>query len=236
MAESERERRQSEHTAFYETAVHIPVDGIVLEGNLAIPARTRGVVLFAHGSGSSRHSPRNRFVAASLQNAGFATLLLDLLTAEEEALDDQTGELRFDIELLAGRLVGATRWVSAQSQTAKLPIAYFGASTGAAAALIAATRTTVAAIVSRGGRPDLAGGALSRVVAPTLLIVGGKDAQVLELNRKAFDLIPAQKRLEIVPGATHLFEEPGTLKAVADLAENWFRIYLARADHTKKVA
>jgi pimeloyl-ACP methyl ester carboxylesterase len=159
-----------------------------------------------------------------------------LLTAEEEALDDQTGELRFDIELLAGRLVGATRWASAQSQTVKLPIAYFGASTGAAAALIAATRTTVAAIVSRGGRPDLAGGALSRVVAPTLLIVGGKDAQVLELNRKAFDLIPAQKRLEIVPDATHLFEEPGTLKAVADLAENWFRIYLATADHAKKVA
>ena len=211
-----------------EIEARIPIDRVVLNGDLAMPENAQGVVVFAHGSGSSRHSPRNRYVARVLQDAGFATLLMDLLTREEEVLDERTAALRFDIDLLARRLMGATWWLQDQSATAKLPIGYFGASTGAAAALVAAAEVSdlVAAIVSRGGRPDLAGDALNRVIAPTLLIVGENDPQVIELNRKAFDLIPAPKRLEIVPGATHLFEEPGALESVAMLARQWFDSYL----------
>jgi dienelactone hydrolase len=219
-------------------AFHIPIDRVMLEGNLAIAAGARGTILFAHGSGSSRHSPRNRYVARVLQNAGFGTLLMDLLTTEEEALDDQTAALRFDINLLAHRLIGATWWLQDQSATANLSIGYFGASTGAAAALVAAADNTelVSAVVSRGGRPDLAGDALHKVIAPTLLIVGGNDMRVIELNRLAFDLIPAQKKLEIVPGATHLFEEPGALESVANLAANWFHIYLRGAGERTEAA
>ena len=240
-AESARSQRSAmgADAQIHEMAFHIPIDRVMLEGNLAIPAGAqgnlaipagaRGTILFAHGSGSSRHSPRNRYVARVLQNAGFGTLLMDLLTTEEETLDDQTAALRFDINLLARRLIGATWWLQDQSATANLPIGYFGASTGAAAALVAAAAATnlVSAVVSRGGRPDLAGDALHKVIAPTLLIVGGNDMQVIELNRRAFDLIPAQKKLEIVPGATHLFEEPGALESVANLAANWFEIYLS---------
>jgi putative phosphoribosyl transferase len=218
--------------------VHIPIDRTILEGTLSLPEPARGIVLFAHGSGSSRHSPRNRFVAGVLQSAGFATLLMDLLTAEEEVLDNRTAELRFDIDLLARRLIGATRWLQDQSDTAKLPLGYFGASTGAAAALVAAANATdlVSAVVSRGGRPDLAGEALHKVSAPTLLIVGGDDVQVIELNRRAFRLIPTNKDLEIVPGASHLFEEPGTLESVADLAKDWFDSYLGQAGKRREVA
>ena len=198
----------------------------------------RGTVLFAHGSGSSRHSPRNRFVAEVLQNAGYATLLMDLLTAEEETLDERTAALRFDIDLLARRLIGATWWLQDQPETAKLPVGYFGASTGAAAALVAAADVTdlVSAVVSRGGRPDLAGDALHKVIAPTLLIVGGDDTQVVELNRKAFSLMPAEKKLEVVPGASHLFEEPGALEFVAEFAKTWFDLYLSRSAESREAA
>jgi dienelactone hydrolase len=198
----------------------------------------RGTILFAHGSGSSRHSPRNRYVAGVLQNAGFGTLLMDLLTTEGEALDDQTAALRFDINLLARRLLGATWWLQDQSATANLPIGYFGTSTGAAAALVAsaAAADLVSAVVSRGGRPDLAGDVLHKVIAPMLLIVGGNDMQVIELNRRAFDLIPGQKKMEIVPGATHLFEEPGALESVANLSANWFHIYLMGAGERTEAA
>jgi putative phosphoribosyl transferase len=199
-----------------------------LDGDLVVPDSAQGIVLFAHGSGSSRHSPRNRYVAEVLQRAGLATLLMDLLTTDEEAIDTQTGRLRFDITLLADRLAGATRWMVEQQQLGQLPIGYFGASTGAAAALVAAAEfpELVAAVVSRGGRPDLAGEALRRVLAPTLLIVGGRDLTVLELNRKALKELPATKSLKIVPDATHLFEEPGALEAVAQLAKEWFVLHL----------
>jgi len=218
--------------------VHIPIDRIMLEGSLSLPAQAKGIVLFAHGSGSSRHSPRNRFVAGVLQNAGFATLLMDLLTAKEEVLDDRTAAHRFDIDLLARRLIGATWWLQAQSDTARLPIGYFGASTGAAAALVAAADMAdlVSAVVSRGGRPDLAGNALHKVIAPTLLIVGGDDEQVIELNRSALGLIPAEKDLEIVPGASHLFEEPGALESVANLAKNWFNNYVRQIGQRREAA
>jgi putative phosphoribosyl transferase len=214
----------------FERAVQIPSEGKILQGDLTVPDAAGGIILFAHGSGSSRHSPRNRYVAEVLQHSGLATLLMDLLTPEEEELDSQTAALRFDIELLAGRLVDATWWVLDQSQTASLRIGYFGASTGAAAALVAAAELPdlIDAVVSRGGRPDLAGAALRQVVAPTLLIVGGKDLTVLELNRKALDELPGEKRLEIVPDASHLFEEPGALEAVASLASKWFVRYLSR--------
>ncbi len=203
-------------------------DGVVLEGNLALPEGAQGVVLFAHGSGSSRFSPRNRAVASTLNHSGIATLLIDLLTAEEEAIDRVTAHLRFDIALLAQRLIGATDWLAQAAETRALRIGYFGASTGAAAALLAAVERpqAVGAIVSRGGRPDLAGLALSHVEAPTLLIVGGDDAPVIEMNRAALAELRCEKRLEIVPGATHLFEEPGALEHVADLARNWFKRYL----------
>ena len=199
-----------------------------LNGDLEVPSHARGVVLFAHGSGSSRHSPRNRHVAELLRAAGLGTLLLDLLTPAEEAVDMQTRHLRFDIELLARRLVGATDWLAEDSETAGLDIGLFGASTGAAAALMAATERPdlVRAIVSRGGRPDLAGKALPRVEAPTLLIVGGDDLAVIPLNREALAQIRAQKDLVIVPEATHLFEEPGALDEVARLAAGWFTQHL----------
>jgi pimeloyl-ACP methyl ester carboxylesterase len=210
----------------------------MLGGDLVVPDTAGGVVLFAHGSGSSRHSLRNRYVAKVLQQAGLATLLMDLLTTDEDALDAQTGALRFDVELLARRLVDVTSWLIDQPQTAQLPIWYFGASTGAAAALVAAANrpNSVSAVVSRGGRPDLAGDALRHVVAPTLLIVGGRDTLVLELNRKAFAELPGEKKLEIVPDATHLFEEPGALESVAQLAKSWFVLYLFRANQHSKTA
>ena len=207
-----------------ERPVRVSADRVGLEGNLAFPGSARGVVLFAHGSGSGRHSPRNRYVARALREAGLATLLVDLLTEEEEEVDLRTRHLRFDIGLLAQRLVGATKWLAQNSDTRNLRIGYFGASTGAAAALVAAAEhpKPVGAIVSRGGRPDLAGPALPRVAAPTLLIVGGNDFPVIDMNRDALEQMRTEKRLEIVPGATHLFEEPGALEQVARLAAGWF--------------
>jgi len=211
------------------TSVRVPVGNALLEGDLGVPEEARGVILFAHGSGSSRHSPRNRFVAGALRDVGLATLLIDLLTPDEGALDMRTAQLRFDIGLLAERLVGATDWLAADPDTRDMKVGYFGASTGAGAALVAASERPdrVGAVVSRGGRPDLAGSALLHVRAPTLLIVGGRDTPVIEMNREALQQLRAAKRLEIVPGATHLFEEPGALEAVADLAGQWFREHLA---------
>ena len=209
-------------------AVRIAVGGAMLEGDLDRPPASSGIVLFAHGSGSSRHSPRNRQVADHLQRAGLGTLLMDLLTPDEEELDLHTRELRFDIGLLARRLVGAVDWSTARFG-ADLHLGLFGASTGAAAALVAAAERPdrVAAVVSRGGRPDLAGAALARVLVPTLLIVGALDPQVLELNRSALGRLGSEASLEIVPGASHLFEEPGTLERVAELAVGWFTRWLA---------
>jgi putative phosphoribosyl transferase len=214
-----------------EQLVRVRAGPVALEGNLGLPDGARGVVLFAHGSGSSRLSPRNRYVARLLNEAGLATLLVDLLTPEEEAVDVQTAHLRFDIELLAERLVGATDWLGRRPDTRDLAIGYFGASTGAAAALVAAAARpdAVSAIVSRGGRPDLAGRTLALVRAPTLLIVGENDVMVVELNRAAFARLQCEKRLAIVPGATHLFEEPGALEQVARLAREWFERYLIPA-------
>lgn len=211
--------------------VRLAVNEVTVEGRLAIPAGARGIVLFAHGSGSSRHSPRNQHVAAALNQAGLATLLFDLLTSEEEAEDLITGQLRFDIPMLAERVGGATNWVARNSGTASLKRGYFGASTGAAAALVAAAeREDIAAIVSRGGRPDLAGGALSRVKAPTLLIVGGRDTYVLELNQMAMRQLQAPCELKIIPGASHLFEERGALEQVAAAATEWFCRHLGREE------
>jgi pimeloyl-ACP methyl ester carboxylesterase len=211
------------------TLVRIQAGNVALEGNLAVAPDARGLVMFAHGSGSSRHSPRNRAVARGLREGGLATLLIDLLTAEEEMLDEETGELRFDIGLLAERLVDATDWLGDAEETRRLPVGYFGASTGAGAALVAAAQrpNSVRAVVSRGGRPDLAGAALSRVRAPTLLIVGGSDPVVVELNKQAFARLRCEKKLDIVAGATHLFEEPGALEEVARLAREWFLLHLA---------
>ncbi len=211
-----------------EQTVHLPVDKIELLGDLVVPARVGGIVIFAHGSGSSRHSPRNRFVAQVLQASGLATLLLDLLTPAEEKEDEVTREYRFDIDLLAARLAAATDWVRKQHAVAHLPVGYFGASTGAAAALKAAAgyAGVVRAVVSRGGRPDLAGAALHRVKAATLLIVGGADEPVIQLNERAFLHLSEPKEMTIVPNATHLFEEPGALEAVARLASHWFTQYL----------
>ncbi|HVZ66574.1 MAG TPA: hypothetical protein VG936_18560 [Lacunisphaera sp.] len=209
--------------------VRIAAAGVQLEGTLDVPANATGLVLFAHGSGSSRHSPRNRHVATLLGRAGLATLLFDLLTAEEEHLESRTAHLRFDIPFLASRLEIATQWVRNEPHAGALAIGYFGASTGAAAALIAATTPglEIRAVVSRGGRPDLAGRALEAVHAPTLLIVGGADTAVLPLNELAYQRLQCPKRLEIISGATHLFEEPGTLDAAADLAARWFGEHLA---------
>ncbi len=205
-------------------------DGAVLDGDLEVPAEAAAVVLFAHGSGSGRMSPRNRYVAGELRRAGLATLLLDLLTEEEEESERVTRQLRFDIELLVRRLLGAAHWVRQQPETRLLPLGYFGASTGAAAALVAAAREPgdLLAVVSRGGRPDLAGPALLDVSAPTLLIVGGEDPEVLQLNRTALEALRCDKRLELVPGATHLFGEPGALEHVAQLAADWFVSQLER--------
>jgi putative phosphoribosyl transferase len=219
-------------------AVRIPAGGAVLEGDFGIPRAARGMVLFAHGSGSSRHSPRNRYVARVLRQAGLATLLFDLLTEEEEAIDMRTAELRFNIALLAQRLLQASDWTALQPQAKGLPLGYFGASTGAAAALVAAAQAPrpPAAIVSRGGRPDLAGAALLSVQTPTLLIVGGEDGQVIDLNRRAMNLLRCEKRLEIIPSATHLFEEPGALEQVARLARDWFVARLGMRQDRPNVA
>ena len=213
-----------------ETTVAVASGPAELGGTLAVPAAARGVVLFAHGSGSSRHSPRNRRVARVLNDAALATLLVDLLTEGEEEVDLRTREHRFDIGLLAERLVGATDWLTQEGATAELPLGCFGASTGAAAALVAAAERpdVVRAVVSRGGRPDLAGEALGRVRAPTLLVVGERDPLVLDLNREAMERMHAPVRLEIVPRATHLFEEPGALDVVARLAHDWFLEHLDR--------
>ena len=212
-----------------EREVSLPLGEVTLAGTLGLPGGAGGVVLFAHGSGSSRFSTRNRSVAGVLREAGLATLLIDLLSAAEEREDADTGHLRFDIGLLADRLVRAIDWLAAERSTATLGVGLFGASTGGGAALVAAGErpSRVQAVVSRGGRPDLAGAALPRVRAPTLLIVGGRDAPVLALNRQAMAAMRAEIRLEVVPGATHLFEEPGTLEQVAALARDWFRRHLA---------
>jgi putative phosphoribosyl transferase len=203
-----------------ETSVRIPVAGVVLDGDLGMPDGATGVVLFAHGSGSSRHSPRNRMVAASLQAAGYGTLLMDLLTAEEDQVDSRTRQFRFDIERLASRLTGAIRWLRDRADTGTLPVALFGASTGAAGALRAAAEVPdhVQLVISRGGRPDLAGDALDRIRTPTMLIVGGRDPQVLDLNKAAAARLKGPVELVVVPGATHLFEEPGALDRVVELA------------------
>jgi len=212
-----------------EREVQIHTGDVALEGNLSVPSEARGVVLFAHGSGSSRHSPRNQYVAGALQRAGLATLLMDLLTAKEEAIDEHTRHLRFNIELLSERLNGAADWLAEDAETRALHIGCFGASTGAAAALMTAAErpTYIKAVVSRGGRPDLAGIALGRVQAPTLLIVGGNDPIVIDLNREALAQLRGVKQLETVPRATHLFEEAGALERVAELATAWFERYLA---------
>jgi len=209
--------------------VEVTAGDVKLIGNLDIPADAVGVVLFAHGSGSSRHSPRNIFVAEHLQRGRIATLLIDLLTRAEEAVDIQTAELRFDIPFLARRVSRATDWLTQQPEIRDLPIGYFGASTGAAAALVAAAARPrqVAAVVSRGGRPDLAGDALPQVVAPTLLIVGDLDTEVIRLNEEAMEQMRCERKLVLVPGATHLFEEPGTLEEVARLAREWFANHFA---------
>ncbi len=201
----------------------------MLDGDLVVPGGASGIVLFAHGSGSSRHSPRNRMVATRMQAAGYATLLMDLLTPEEERVDDRTGKLRFDIPLLAARLTGAIGWLSDQSETRSLPVALFGASTGAAAALQAAAEVPelVQLVISRGGRPDLAGDALERVAVPTLLIVGSRDVEVLALNQAAAARLAGPVEIAIVPGATHLFPEPGTLDRVVELALEALRRNLA---------
>jgi putative phosphoribosyl transferase len=211
-------------------AVIISVGRQTLHGNLMVPEGAQGIVLFAHGSGSSRLSPRNRYVAHELNQAGLATLLFDLLSPEEERVDAMTGELRFNIELLADRLLGARDWVIKNPEIYRLNIGYFGASTGAAASLLAASQNLrhVDAIVSRGGRPDLTGPALHGVKAPTLLIVGSKDDEVIQLNRQAFHQLTCEKEMMLVPGATHLFEEPGTLEVVAKAATHWFVKYLTR--------
>ena len=206
----------------------IPINEITLEGNLVIPENAKGIVVFAHGSGSSRFSPRNRFVAEKLQANGLATLLMDLLTQEEEKIDIRTREFRFDIKLLSERLIEATRWLRRNENTKEINIGYFGSSTGAAASLIAAAKhpENVGAIVSRGGRTDLAENYLSRVEAPTLLIVGGNDDYVIDINRETMKQLNTKKKLEIVFGASHLFEEHGTLETVAELAVEWFKEHL----------
>ncbi len=213
-------------TDLHEGLVNINAAGVTLEGNLIVPKGATGVVLFAHGSGSSRFSSRNRYVAEVLRKGNLGTLLIDLLTHQEELVDTRTAHLRFDIELLAGRLVGATDWLA--SHQPNLKIGVFGASTGGGAALVAAARVPerIQAVVSRGGRPDLAGPALPKVKAPTLLIVGGDDLPVIEMNRHAYEHMTAVRKLEIIPGATHLFEETGTLERVAELARDWFLQYL----------
>ena len=214
--------------------VHVKTEGVTLEGNLAIPSGAEGIVVFVHGSGSSRHSPRNQYVASELQEGGLATLLFDLLTTEEEQIDLRTRHLRFDIDLLARRTIGTADWLSQQHFSQGLNMGFFGSSTGAAAALIAAAKRPelTGAVVSRGGRPDLAGAALAEVHVPSLLIVGGLDRQVIDMNKDALSKMPDdyEKEIIIVPGATHLFEEPGTLEQVARLARDWFKRFLTSYD------
>ncbi len=214
-----------------EREVEVVAGGVRLGGTLAVPDGARGLVLFAHGSGSSRHSPRNRYVAYTLRTAGVGTLLFDLLTEAEEEEDEVTAALRFDIDFLARRLGQVTDWVFATPELSRLRVGYFGSSTGAAAALVAAAEKpeAIGAVVSRGGRADLAGGALQRVLAPTLLIVGGADDIVLDLNQRALERMTAPKALEVIPGATHLFEERGALERVAELAAGWFTRFLGSA-------
>lgn len=213
-------------------SMQIPVAGVVLGADVVVPEQPRGVVLFAHGSGSGRHSPRNRYVAFELQTAGLATVLADLLTPTEEQRDAVTAEFRFDIALLATRVAALTDWAAGAERTSGLGVGLFGASTGAAAALVAAAQRpdTVQAVVSRGGRPDLAGKYLRQVRQPTLLIVGGNDTIVIDLNRQAMVQLGGEARLDIVPGASHLFEEPGALEQVARLARDWFLLHLSGRD------
>jgi putative phosphoribosyl transferase len=212
-----------------EGLVHVTIGPITLDGDLIVPSGATGIVLFAHGSGSSRFSSRNRYVASVLREANLGTLLIDLLTPREEQRDNITAELRFNIGMLADRLVGTAEWLRGQQPGAKIGL--FGASTGGGAALVAAAERPemIHAVVSRGGRPDLAGAALPRVEAPTLLIVGGDDVPVIAMNREAYDQMRCERRMEIVPGATHLFEEPGTLEKVAELATDWFQRHLGNA-------
>ncbi len=213
-----------------ENEVKIPFGGVILNGNLNVPPESKGIVIFAHGSGSGRFSPRNQYVAKQFNKAKISTLLFDLLTLEEEEEDTVTAEYRFNISLLAKRLIGATEWLKNDPQTKSCMLGYFGASTGAAAALIAAAKlpNDIAAVVSRGGRPDLAAQYLSQVKAPTLLLVGGSDTEVIELNRQAMEQMTTVKKLVIVPGATHLFEEPGALEEVSKVSANWFLHYLVK--------
>jgi len=220
--------KKSEKT--FKDEIIVSAGTVKLEGNIFIPKNAQGIVLFAHGSGSSRHSPRNKYVAEVLNKAGLGTLLIDLLTRQEEKIDDQTAQLRFDIDFLAQRLVDTTDWLLKNNETKNLNIGYFGASTGAAAALVAASQhpKIIKAVVSRGGRPDLAGSVLQKVQSPTLLIVGGDDYPVIGMNQEALDKLKTEKKMVIVPGATHLFEEPGTLEVVAQLAADWFVIHLVR--------
>jgi dienelactone hydrolase len=222
-------QERTSDSAGTETEVTLKTDGTILQGTLSLPQHAIGVVLFAHGSGSSRFSPRNRFVAHVLQEQGIATLLFDLLTSEEEAVDEWTAKLRFDIPLLAKRLVGATKWLLQDPRIKGLELGYFGASTGAAAALVAAAEIpgAIRAIVSRGGRPDLADEALSNVRSATLLIVGGNDEPVIAMNKQALKKLRcAEKKLVIIPRATHLFEESGALEEVAEIASKWFKQHL----------
>lgn len=215
--------RAADKDRMEQRAIQVSIGVATLDGYLHIPPKARGIVVFAHGTGSGRNSPRNLYVARIFNNAGLATLLFDLLTIKEETEDELTARLRFDIPLLAGRLVGVSDWLAKNEDTMNFKVGYFGASTGAAVAIVAAAeRPKVRAIVSRGGRPDLAKSALPLVKAPTLLVVGGEDDVVIGLNQRAYDQIKAEKELVVIPGATHLFEEPGTLEEVARLASDWF--------------
>lgn len=217
------------------TPVAVSINSESLQGDLGMPSDPQGIVLFAHGSGSSRHSSRNQYVARTLEHRNLATLLIDLLTPEEEVIDDRTAEYRFNIPMLATRLVAIVDWLRGRQETASLPIGLFGASTGGGAALIAAANRPheIAAVVSRGGRPDLADAALPMVTTPTLLIVGGRDTPVIQMNRDAMKRMRGEVKLEIVPGATHLFEEPGTLDEVADRAGRWFAHHLQAGDRPR---
>lgn len=231
-------KQNGDYSDLLEVQARIPAGAIVLDGDLTIPSGASGIAVFAHGSGSSRHSPRNRSVARVIREAGVGSLLFDLLTREEEAIDVFTRHLRFDIGLLTARLIEATRWLAGQEATRNLRVGYFGSSTGAAAALIAAAEMgeEIGAVVSRGGRPDLAGDALPLVKAPTLLIVGGHDETVIELNQDAYARLRCEKELRIIPGATHLFEEPGALEQVADFAAAWFKEHLQSLAAQRRVA
>ena len=233
-----RSSQKSAGLAIEHAPVIVVVDAISLEGDLSVPTAAKGAVLFAHGSGSSRHSPRNRYVADVLNEGGLATLLIDLLTEDEQQVDLQTAHLRFDISFLARRLQVIAKWLAGQPEVRDLKLDLFGASTGAAAALVAAAElpSLVRAVVSRGGRPDLAGPALARVQAPTLFIVGGADPVVLDLNRKAMALMHCEKQLQIIPGAGHLFEEPGALQNVAALSRDWFLEKAANARQARALS